>query len=294
MKDKIYIDEKLRNDLVKAQFNEITEYHIYSRLSRIIRNDGNASVLKKIADDEKRHYDFWMEYTGKKIKFSKFKIWYYILLARLLGLTFAFKLLEKGEQNAQINYQKISEIIPGAKKIIEEEEEHEHLLINEIQEEQLNYMGSIVLGLNDALVELTGTLAGLTFALQNTQLIALAGSITGIAAAFSMAASEYLSNRSEGKSDTAIKSATYTGIAYLSTVILLVLPYLIFTNYYMCLGTTIVIAIFIIFVYNYYISVAKGFSFKRRFKEMVFLSLGVALFSFGIGILIRKAFGIEI
>jgi VIT1/CCC1 family predicted Fe2+/Mn2+ transporter len=77
-------------------------------------------------------------------------------------------------------------------------------------------------------------------------------------------------------------------------VILLVLPYLIFSNYYVCLGTTIFIAIFIIFIYNYYISVAKGYSFKRRFKEMVFLSLGVALFSFGIGVLIRKAFGIEI
>ena len=67
-----------------------------------------------------------------------------------------------------------------------------------IREKQLDYVGSIVLGLNDALVELTGALAGLTLALQNTRLIAIAGLITAIAASFSMAASEYLSNKSDG------------------------------------------------------------------------------------------------
>ena len=92
-----------------------------------------------------------------------------------------------------------------------------------INEERLNYTGSIVLGLNDALVELTGTLAGLTFALQNTKLTALAGLITGIAASFSMAASEYLSQRSEGESERASTSALYTGVAYICTVALLIL-----------------------------------------------------------------------
>ena len=56
----------------------------------------------------------------------------------------------------------------------------------------------MVLGLNDALVELTGTLAGLTFALANARLVALAGIITGIAATLSMAASNYLAERANG------------------------------------------------------------------------------------------------
>jgi len=74
----------------------------------------------------------------------------------------------------------------------------------------------MVLGLNDALVELTGTLAGLTFALKNTRLIALSGLITGIAATLSMAASEYLSARTEQESSRALKSSLYTGGAYVS------------------------------------------------------------------------------
>ena len=44
-----------------------------------------------------------------------------------------------------------------------------------LDEERLRYIGSVVLGLNDALIELTGALAGLTLALQNTQLNLLLG-----------------------------------------------------------------------------------------------------------------------
>ena len=83
-----------------------------------------------------------------------------------------------------------------------------------LDEERLQYVGSVVLGMNDALVELTGSLAGFTFAMQNTRLIALAGLIIGISATFSMASSEFLSVKSEGRTD-ALKSCLYTGIAYL-------------------------------------------------------------------------------
>ena len=103
--------------------------------------------------------------------------------------------MERGEEKAQTTYGKISEFVPSAKEIVEDEDKHELELINMLDEERLRYVGSIVLGLNDALVELTGALAGLTFALQNTRLTAMAGLITGVAASLSMATSEYLSTK---------------------------------------------------------------------------------------------------
>jgi VIT1/CCC1 family predicted Fe2+/Mn2+ transporter len=152
----------------------------------------------------------------------------------------------------------------------------------------------VVLGLNDALVVLTGALAGLTLALQNVKLIALSGLITGIAASLSMAASEYLSTRSEDTKKRPVRAAIYTGIAYIITVALLVLPYLIIQNYIVDLVIALTTAVIIIAVFNYYISVAKGESFRERFLEMAGLSLGVALFSFVIGYFIRQWLGIEI
>jgi len=276
------------------QKSEITEYRIYSKLAAAVKDRANSRVLERIAADELRHYDFWRAQTGREVRPCFWKVFLFFWMARILGITFAIKLMERGEEQAELNYTEISQAVPGAARIAEDEDQHEKELIGLIEEERLNYMGSVVLGLNDALVELTGALAGFTFALQNTRLIALAGLITGIAASFSMAASEYLSTKSEGKAERALTSAVYTGIAYILTVMLLILPYLLVQNHFLCLGVTLLIALTIIFLFNFYISVARDYSFSKRFLEMAGLSLGVALLTFIIGFVIRRFLGVEV
>jgi VIT1/CCC1 family predicted Fe2+/Mn2+ transporter len=184
--------------------------------------------------------------------------------------------------------------VPEAGRILQDEDAHETALLGMLDEERLRYAGSIVLGLNDALVELTGALAGLTLALQNTQLIALTGLITGSAAALSMAASEYLSTRSEAGSRNPVRAALYTGAAYVLVVALLILPYLWIADYYLALACTLLAAVAVIAFFNYYISVAKDEAFRARFLEMLLLSFGVAAFSFLVGYALRRIFGIEV
>src|SRR6056297_556453 len=276
------------------QRNEITEYQIYSKLSKQIKEEKNAQTLQRIGDDELRHYHFWKEYSGEEVKPNRWKIFKFYWVSRILGITFGIRLMEKGEEGAQEEYLKACEYIPEAKQIVVDEDEHEEELIDLVKEKKLDYVGSIVLGLNDALVELTGTLAGLTFALQNTRLIAVAGLITGIAASFSMAASEYLSTKSEGNGAHALASSIYTGLAYIGTVIILILPYLLFTNYFLCLGMTLTFAVLVILFFNYYIAIAKNLNFKKRFWEMFTISMGVAAFTFGIGYVIRIFLGVDV
>lgn len=280
-------------DVQTFQKNEITEYHIYKKLARRVKGN-NHKILNDIAEDELRHYNFWKEYSGKEVQPSKWKIFKFYWITRLLGLTFGIKLMENGEAGAQKKYEEALHYIPEAKSIVEDEDAHEEELIGMIKEKQLDYVGSIVLGLNDALVELTGALAGLTLAFQNTRLIAIAGLITGIAASFSMGASEYLSNKSEGNNERALPSSLYTGIAYIITVFLLIMPYLLLDNYFVCLALTLVVAVLIILFFNYYISVAKDLNFKKRFLEMAILSLGVAALTFGISYFVRMFFGVEV
>jgi len=202
--------------------------------------------------------------------------------------------MELGEEKVQIAYAALIDSIPEAKQVMADEEKHEDELLDMLDEEGLRYAGSVVLGLNDALVELTGALAGLTFAFQNARLIALAGLITGISASFSMAASEYLSTKADQSDQNPVRSAIYTGVAYIFTVTMLVLPYFLTSNYYISLGWMLLHAILIIAVFNYYISVAKGYNFRKRFFEMAGISLGVAAFSFVIGNLISKIIGVDI
>jgi VIT1/CCC1 family predicted Fe2+/Mn2+ transporter len=285
---------EIRARLLTFQRNEITEYHIYRRLARTQRDPDNRRVLEAIADDERRHYEQWKAYSGADAAPDRIKLWKYYLISRVLGFTFGIKLMERGEEGAQENYASIASAIEEAKQIAHDENQHEEELIEMLDEERLQYTGSIVLGLNDALVELTGALAGLTLALRNTNLIALTGSITGIAAALSMGASEYLSTSSEDTDKNPIRASVYTGITYTVTVLLLILPYLLIGNYLICLILTLGIAVLIIAAFNYYVSVAKDEPFRRRFLEMAGLSLSIAALSFGIGYLLRTVFGVEV
>ena len=288
------LSEDIRKKVILFQQTEITEYHIYKRLAQRIKSQENAKILDQIAEDELRHYNGWKEYTKEEVQPRWFFVWFYYIVSIVFGFTFGVKLMEQGEEAAQVNYAAIAKEIPEAAKYQQEENAHEDQLINMLDEERLQYAGSVVLGLNDALVELTGALAGLTLALQNTKLIALSGLITGIAASLSMAASEYLSTRSEKTNKHPVRAAIYTGIAYITTVTLLILPYLLLDNYYIDLAISLTTAVIIIAIFNYYISVAKGESFRERFIEMAGLSLSVAAFSFIIGYFIRIWLGIEI
>ncbi len=288
------LSDAVLNQVLVFQRTEITEHFIYKRLAKKIKSPENARILDQIADDELRHYQGWKKYSGREVKPDRWKMGLYYWISRLFGFTFGVKLMERGEEAAQKNYQQISAAIPEADQFLRDEDLHEQQLMGMLDEELLRYVGSIILGLNDALVELTGGVAGLTLALQNTKLIALSGSITGFAAALSMAASEYLSTRSEGNQRRPLTAALYTGISYILTVVLLILPYLLMSNYFICLAIALAVAVLIIAGFNYYISVAKNEPFRSRFWEMTLMSFGVAALSFGLGYLIRTVLKVQI
>jgi vacuolar iron transporter family protein len=287
------MDNKTKRIVLKAQRNEITEHFIYMKLAEKCKDENNARILRRIGEQEKEHSIYWQSMTGIDVKPDGWRIFRTVLLAHLLGLSFVLKLMEKKEGTGSKRYSDISSVFPETARISKEESAHEKELLAMLDEEHLQYVGSIVLGLNDALVELTGSLAGFTLALGDTKIISLAGLVTGISAALSMASSDYLSSKAEGD-ERAKKSAVYTGVTYFFTVILLVLPYLLMTDKFAALVITLLVAVLIIFCFNYYISMAKDLNFKQRFLEMTLISLGVATFSFLIGYALKELMGINV
>ena len=279
----------------KMQQNECNESVIYEKIAKFAKGEENKKTLLRLAQEEHAHNKIWEKYTGKTLKPQKLKVFFYTTIARILGFTFAVKLMERGEGNAQEEYAQLAEEVPESITIHRQEEEHEQALLAMLDEESLQYVGSMVLGLSDALVELTGSLAGFTLALQNTRLIALSGLIVGISATFSMASSEFLSARSEGRTD-AFKSCSYTGTAYLLTVVALILPYLLFatTQYIAALICMLAVVVLIIAGFTYYTSVAQDQSFGKRFVEMAGISIAVAVISFFVGILAKQFLGVDI
>lgn len=290
----ITTDQKNIAILLALQKGEITEHLIYAKIAATTSDEHNRTVLTRIASDELDHYGIWKRYTKRDVKPDILRVWFYYVLARVLGLTFAIKLLEGVEKKAQSFDRDIPFTIPEIAGILKNEEIHERELIALIDEDRLKYVGSVVLGLNDALVEFTGTLAGLTFAIQNTQIIAVVGLVMGVAASLSMGASEYLSQRSDGGPADPFKASVYTGITYIVTVALLILPFLLLSSPFIALMFTLLAAILVILVFTFYVSVAKDLPFYRRFAEMAAISLGIAAISFLIGVAIRTVLNVNI
>ena len=287
------ISAKARKIILKMQQNELTESVIYERIAKFAKGEENKETLRRLAKEEKAHYEIWKSYTDKEMKPQKGKVFLYTLIARVLGFTFAVKRMERGEGNAQEEYKLLEQEVAESTHIRQQEEEHEQALLAMLDEESLHYVGSMVLGLSDALVELTGSLAGFSLALRNPRMVALSGLIVGISATFSMASSEFLSAKSEGRTD-ALKSCTYTGVAYLVTVAALILPYLLFSNWLYALLCMLGIVVVIIAAFTYYTSVAQDQPFFSRFLEMAAISISVAVLSFVVGILAKKFLGIDV
>ena len=289
------VSEKALAVIKKMQQNELTESAIYEKIAAFAKGEENKQTLLRLSREEKAHYEIWKKYSGVEMKPQKGKVIWFTFIARTLGFTFAVKLMERGEENAQEEYQLLAQEVEESVHIRQQEEEHEHALLGMLDEETLQYVGSMVLGLNDALVELTGSLAGFAFALQNNRLIALSGLIVGISATFSMASSEFLAARSEGRSD-ALKSCSYTGIAYLVTVVLLIAPYLLLGpgQYLAALFCMLAVVVLIIAGFTYYTSVAQDQPFKSRFLEMAGISISVAVVSFVVGILAKRFLGVDL
>jgi len=285
------MDKKL---ILRVQKSELTDHIVYKKLAEIIKNNKHRDMLEDIANEEIEHYQVFKSFTGKEVAPDEGKIFLFVLISRVLGLNFGLKLMESGEEVAQNTYERLKNISPQIEAIIRDEEKHEKELISLIDEERLKYVSSVVLGLNDALVELTGALAGFTLALQNSRLIGVVGLITGLAGSMSMASSEYLSTKHEETDKDPFKASVYTGLAYVATVLFLIFPYFLCKGIFTSLAFTLINALLVMFVFTFYVSMAKGLSFKKRFFEMVGLSLSITAISFFIGLAVRKVFSIDI
>ena len=280
---------------LKQLQNEADDTAIYTLLEASEKNEENKKILRKLITEEKRHYAFCQKITDESRTANLFKVIFYTILVKIFGTSFTLKFMESREEDAEQFYLGIVDEYPEAKDIYNEEVNHENNLISMLKDTKLVNAGGIVLGMNDALVELTGTLSGIALAFSNTKSVGATGLIMGIAAALSMAGSAYLESK-ENPSDE-IKPLTYslyTGGSYIITTAFLILPFFIFSSGLYAVLSMFFFAFVAIITYNFYISVAKELKFLPRVVEMCVITFGVAIISFGIGFLVKHYFGLDI
>ncbi|MCM1225241.1 MAG: VIT1/CCC1 transporter family protein [Lachnospiraceae bacterium] len=161
------------------------------------------------------------------------------------------------------------------------------------QIKKYKYTGSLVLGMHDALVEISGIIAGLAFAFSDRNVIIMTAAIAAVAASLSMAAANFQAQRTENNPD-ALRAAIYTGIMYITTSTILILPFMVVTNRFWALGLMAIMAVLIIFGFNCSMGILTRRPFMNRFLEMLGICAGVSIASFAIGAAAKYFMGITI
>lgn len=283
----------------KFALAEYRDLVIYRELAKRESVPEFRAILEQLIKHEEGDYAFWLKLAERKhFRVNPLEVYFYVFTRKIFGLTFTAKLVELRERDAIHKYRdyaaNVGDPLRGQiEEIMVHEKDHERHMINQIKEDKVRFIGSIILGLNDGLIELSGALVGFASAISDPRHVAILGFITGVAASLSMASSSYMQAKHE-RGKNPLKAALYTGAAYLIVVIILVLPFLLLSSRLPALITMAFLILLIIATAAFYISVIFDRSFRRQFAEMVVFSVGVAFVTFLIGSFIRNYFGIEL
>ncbi|MEM3124465.1 MAG: hypothetical protein QXM95_01460, partial [Candidatus Nitrosocaldus sp.] len=256
--------------------------------------------LALMAEQEYRHYKFWSRYAnGLTVREPRTKALMMKFLALIMGITFVVRMLERHESSVIEGYKGLLHIMKDENDrrmlegIIDEEEKHESSLVENISEGRVRYLGFTVLGLSDALIEIAGIHAGTLGVYTDTFKAGLAGLIAGVAASIAMASAAYnQAKQTEGVK--ASSAATYTGLAYVVTALLLALPYFLVHDILEALLISLMISVAILAYIALYSHVLFNRNFFRELGETTGIIFGATLALYAFGELIRIYFNLQL
>jgi len=283
----------------EAALDEFREYVVYSTLARMERRADRRRVLEALASQELEHFKFWSRFAAVRPSMWRLRLYAFFMafLRLLFGVTFVAKLMERGEKETIARYRSVEPLLSGEDLgrlhgIIKDEEGHEKALIAQIDETVVKYMGALVLGLADAIIEITGAHAGALGTTNSTTVAGVIGLIVGVGAAISMASASYLQTKHETGKSPAV-AALVTGVGYVFAVVLLSLPYFLTHNIYLAFAASIAVGVVLTFVFTFQAAVYAEKDFKFEFLQTVGLLLGTAFLTYLLGEWLGEVFGIR-
>jgi VIT1/CCC1 family predicted Fe2+/Mn2+ transporter len=278
--------------------DELTDYTLYLRLAEI-QNGATVQVFKDLAAMEKRHLDFWQRFVPDyRPKLKARLIRRALYLRRVFGTTFAIRYLERHESDSIKRYKAAAHLVPPEDKaafdeVLADEEHHEVEFASRIESSSVRYISFVVLGLADALVEITGIHAGSLGIYNKTEIAGLAGIIAGGAASLAMASAAYAQAK-QGFKGSAGASAAYTGISYFITAIILATPYFLTGSQLEAISVSLTLAVVIVTFASYYSSIISTKPFMRDYLELLLILFGVTVALYIFGSFIRAETGVTI
>lgn len=280
--------------------DEYLDSLIYKIFAEKEKNPENKKILEQLSKQEYNHFEFWRKFLPEDYSFKgagNIKIFLFSLMRVIFGLTFTIKFLELHEEKVIKEYEKVLQELEGEDKnkleiILHEEKQHEKFFVNQLEENRVKYLGFIVLGLADAIVEITGVHAGFLGVTGRTIVAGVAGIIVGVSAAISMASAAFLQAKQD-KTRSPLFSAGLTGFSYILAVLILAVPYFVTGNMMLAFAASVGLGILLIFFFSFYGSVVFERKFLKEFLVSAGLMLGTAFATYLIGEYLGSVFNLR-
>ena len=276
--------------------DEYSDSKLYDRLSKTVSTDSPfRKVLEDLSATEQKHFEFWRRYVpGEAPKLAKLKLYWTLFLRRFFGLTFATRYIDRHESNVVHEYEGLARLIPEAdrlayREMVADEREHEKAFAMKVESSAVRYISFVVLGLADALVEISGIHAGWLGLFERTEIAGLAGVVAGGAASLAMASAAFAQAK-QGFGGSARLSAIYTGVSYFVTAIMLATPYFLTSNMILALSTSLALAVVILAITTWYSIVIQQKPFLRDFVEILAILFGTTIIVFLLGAFVSAEF----
>jgi len=281
--------------------DEWSDFTLYDRLSKTVDSDSPfAGVLKTLSTTEHGHYEFWRKYVpDEEPRLARLKLYWILFLRRFFGLTFATRYLDRHEANVVVEYKGLAQLIPESDRaafnaMVADEKEHERAFAMKVESSAVRYISFVVLGLADALVEISGIHAGWLGLFDKTEIAGLAGVIAGGAASLAMASAAFAQAK-QGFQGSARLSAVYTGVSYFVTAVILATPYFLTANMVLALFSSLSLAVVLLAISTWYSVVIQQKLFLRDFVEILAILFATTIVVFALGAFVSAEFpGIKV
>jgi VIT1/CCC1 family predicted Fe2+/Mn2+ transporter len=306
----------------KFYLSEMRDYEIYNALASRERNPKLKELLGRIARMEEKHTMLWkkmldedaVNIPSRQGTIIAIETAGYTAARRILGVAFVSKLLGRNEVSSLERFSGAVKRVGLTRKargylntIINDEERNEEYLKRSLREHDsgLDYIGSIVLGLNDGLVEVLAAVTGIAVLARAGFIVVVAGMIIGLSGTLSMAGGVYLSAKSHGlvqegggseefTGTNPRKDALYTGIYYFFGAMVSIVPFIFGFEGFAGILLAIILVSAVLTFASVVVAVVSNTSIKKRVFEMLAVSLGAAFAAILLGVVMKIKFGITI
>ncbi len=295
--------------------DENEDYLVYTWLAKKEKDPRLRKLLSDMSAMELKHMNLWQKILASKVSSRKAigpKAILYGAIRQVMGVAFVSKLLSRNEAEALDKYRKLigGAALPRKSReclsiIIRDEKYAERHLEEAIREHEgsLGNTGSIVLGLNDGLVEVLAAVVGLAVLATSGFTVVIGGIIIGLSGTLSMAGGAYLSSKSHGlvaeasgmdNQEKPSRSAFYTGAYYFLGALIPIVPFIFGLEGFEGIVTSIVLVSLTLSIASSVIAIISDTSVRERTLETLAISLGAAFATILLGIILRVKFGITI